>query len=114
MLHILWSLMLVLLFAVNGACSKSTNQRGDSRPRKTVEERFAEKDADKDGKLSLQEFKGGATQPDQIARLDKAFKDADTDHNGSLSLDEYKVYQEKRRSERRGGGGRYGPMGGKM
>jgi hypothetical protein len=106
MSRILLSLALALLVAMGSACAKSPSQRGSSRPGKTVEERFAEMDVNKDGKLSLQEFRGHATQADHIAILDNAFKAADTNHDGFLSLDEYEAYVEKTRSERSGRWGR--------
>jgi Ca2+-binding EF-hand superfamily protein len=106
MSRILLSLTLALLVAMGSACAKSPSQRGNSRPRKTVEDRFAEMDVNKDGKLSLQEFRGHATQADHIAILDNEFKAADANHDGFLSLDEYKAYVEKSRSGRWGRRGR--------
>ena len=105
MSRILLSLTLALLVAMGSACAKSPSQKGNSRPRQTVEERFAALDVNKDGKLSLQEFRGHATQADHIAILDNDFKAADTNHDGFLSLDEYKADAEKSRSGR---GGRRG------
>ena len=58
MSRILLSLTLALLVAMGGACAKSPSQRGNSRPRKTVEERFAVMDVNKDGKLSLTGVQG--------------------------------------------------------
>ena len=106
MSRILLSLTLALLVATVGACAKSASQSDGPRPRKTVEERFAEMDVNKDGKLSQQEFRGHATQADDIAILDKLFRAADTNHDGFLSLDEYKADAEKSRSGR---GGMRGP-----
>ena len=102
MSRILWSLTLVLSVAMLRACAKSAGQRRDPRPRKTVEEQFAALDVNKDGKLSLQEYRGHATRAEDIAILDNEFKAADTNHDGFLSLDEYKAYLEKSRSERWG------------
>ena len=59
-------------------------------------------DVNKDGKLSLQEFRGHATQADHIAILDNEFKAADTNHDGFLSLDEYKAYLRKDSQRTRG------------
>ena len=109
MSRILLSLTMAVLVTMVCACAKNASPRGQPRPRKTVEERFAELDVNKDGKLSLQEFLGHATQPDHIEILEKAFKDADTNHDGFLSLDEYKAYAEKVAG---GGGADKAPMGG--
>jgi hypothetical protein len=110
------NLTMALLVALGGACAKSANkethQRGNRPPRKTSEQRFAEFDTNKDGKLSLQEFRGKATQAEHIAILDNDFRAADTNHDGFLSLDEYKAYLEKIRSNSRGGWGGGGRMGG--
>jgi Ca2+-binding EF-hand superfamily protein len=105
------SLTMAVSLVVGGACGKSASQRGNSRHRQTIEERFAQLDTNKDGKLSFQEFKATETQPAEIARLQKQFQDVDTNHDGSLSLDESKAYFEKMRSQRRGGLGRYGATG---
>ena len=61
-------------------------------------------DVNKDGKLSLQEFRGHATQADHIAILDNEFKAADTNHDGFLSLDEYRAYLETVAANAGGGG----------
>jgi Ca2+-binding EF-hand superfamily protein len=109
MSRILWSLALALLVTIGGACEKSVSPRGDSRHRSTAEEGFSQLDTNKDGKLSMQEFRGKATRAEDIAILDNEFNAADTNHDGFLSLDEYKAYFQKIHGDRRG---RNGPRGG--
>jgi hypothetical protein len=107
MSRIVLSPAMALLVVVGGGCSKSASPKAHPRPRKTVEDRFAELARNKDGKLSLQEFRGKATQPEHIATLDNAFRVADANHDGFLNLDEYKADLEKNRGGGRRGGGRF-------
>jgi hypothetical protein len=75
-------------------------QRGGERgERKTPEERFAEMDVNKDGKLVKEELKG---------RMAENFDKIDTNKDGSISLEEIK---NARPAGGRPGGGR--PGGGK-
>lgn len=74
-----------------------SGERGGER--KTPEERFAEMDVNKDGKLVKEELKG---------RMAENFARIDTNEDGSISLEELK---KARPSGGRPGGGR--PGGGK-
>lgn len=49
---------------------------------------FSRRDADGDGKLTLDEFKTGMKDRG-LARAEQRFKKIDTDGNGSISLEEF-------------------------
>ncbi|NBP79945.1 EF-hand domain-containing protein [bacterium] len=49
---------------------------------------FSRKDADGDGKLTLDEFKAGMKEP-AVAKADQRFKKIDADGNGTVSLKEF-------------------------
>lgn len=51
---------------------------------------FSRKDADGDGKLSLDEFKAGMPEK-ALAKADNRFKKLDTNGDGSLSLEEFEA-----------------------
>lgn len=51
---------------------------------------FARKDADKDGFLTLDEFKTGMKEP-AVEKAPKRFQKVDTNGDGKLSLDEFKT-----------------------
>ena len=97
MLRVLLSLALAL--SVGTVFAQDGKKKDAPKPKKTVEQRFADKDTDKDGKLSLAEFKGKATKADQIEKLEKAFKALDTNKDGSLSLDEFKAHAKAKKAD---------------
>ena len=49
---------------------------------------FSRRDADGDGKLTLDEFKAGMKEP-AVAKADQRFKKIDADGNGTVSLKEF-------------------------
>lgn len=51
---------------------------------------FARKDTNKDGALTLEEFKAGL-ETKVLENAEKRFKKIDTDGDGKLSLDEFKA-----------------------
>ena len=61
-------------------------------------ERFQKADANKDGKLSLDEFKTMSKKPD--AEAEKMFKAADTDNDGFLTPAELKAARQKRAAQK--------------
>lgn len=93
MLRILLSLAIALSLAVGAAYAKGAKQKNlAAKGKKTVEERFADMDANKDGKVSLDEFKAKFPKPEAA---EKVFKAMDADNDGSLTLDELKAHAEK-------------------
>ena len=102
MLRILLSMALATLVAVGTSYAQEGGKKegGKRPPRKTAEERFKDLDANKDGKLTLDELKGKATEPKQIERREKMFKDMDANGDGAVTLEEYKAFFEKMRAER--------------
>lgn len=61
-------------------------------------ERFEKADSNKDGKLSLDEFKTSRNKPN----AEELFKAADTDKDGFLSPAELKAFHEARKAARKG------------
>jgi Ca2+-binding EF-hand superfamily protein len=64
--------------------------RAADKPAPDPEKLFARRDADKDGSLSLEEFKKGLKDR-ALETADKRFKKLDTDGNGRISLEEFKA-----------------------
>lgn len=73
---------------------KGCKERGKGRKM----ERFEKADANKDGKLSLDEFKTICAKPN----AEELFKGADTDKDGFLSPAELKAFHEARKAARKG------------
>jgi hypothetical protein len=59
-----------------------------------AETRFKRLDKDKDGKLTLEEFKGKRTG-DMLAKAEGQFKKMDKDSDGKVTLEEFKAGQPK-------------------
>lgn len=58
---------------------------------------FARKDTNKDGVLTLEEFKAGL-ETKVLENAEKRFKKLDTDSDGKLSLDEFKAGRPEKKS----------------
>ncbi len=54
--------------------------------------KFEKRDSDKNGSLSLDEFKSGAKDP---AKAEKAFKNKDANNDGGITLEEFSAKKEK-------------------
>jgi Ca2+-binding EF-hand superfamily protein len=90
MLRILLSLAVALSVIAGTAYAKAP--KNAPKPKKTIEDRFNDMDANKDGKVSLDEFKAKFPKPELA---EKVFKKMDADGDGSLTLEEYKTAIEK-------------------
>lgn len=84
------SFMFVALFACAGIAMAQTGADGETR--RVRGDHFAERDSNKDGKISLAEWQ----QADQV-RQKKLFERIDADRNGLLTREEI----QKRRGDRR-------------
>ena len=63
---------------------------GEEKKAPDPEKVFARKDADKDGSLTLEEFKAGM-KPEGAEKAAKRFGKLDANGDGKLSLDEFKA-----------------------
>ena len=64
-------------------------------PRHDPGARFAKKDTNGDGKLSIEEFKAGMPE-DKAAKADEIFAKIDADKDGAITKEEMKAAHEKR------------------
>jgi len=78
-----------LLVAVTAALLAAPVSAAD-KPAPDPEKAFKRKDANGDGKLSLDEFKTGMKDK-ALDNADKRFKRLDTDGDGAVSLEEFKA-----------------------
>ncbi|MBB5033237.1 EF-hand domain-containing protein [Prosthecobacter vanneervenii] len=88
------ALSAVTSFAADGDAPKKPE--GDKgKPKMTPEQMFTKKDADKDGKLSKEEFLKGAKD---AAKAEAAFTAKDKDKDGSLSKEEFTAAPKKKKA----------------
>ena len=83
--------ILAALIAAAGfqAYAEDAPPEGPRGPRPPPGEFFAKKDADKDGKLTLAEFKTGMPE-ERAAKADEIFKKVDAKCDGSIDKEEMK------------------------
>jgi len=96
MWRVILLLTLVLALTLGTVFAQEGRKKGPPKDKPSIEEKFNRLDADKDGKLSLEEFKGKATKPEQIQRREKIFKMMDTNQDGFVTLEEFKAFHSKR------------------
>ena len=89
------------------AYAEDAPPEGPRGPRPPPGEFFAKKDADKDGKLTLAEFKTGMPE-EMVAKADEIFKKIDANGDGGITPEEMKEHRPPRGGP--GGEGR-GPGG---
>lgn len=86
------ALSAVTSFAAEGDAPKKPE--GDKgKPKMTPEEMFTKKDADKDGKISKEEFLKGSKD---AAKSEATFTKKDKDKDGSLSKEEFTAAPKKK------------------
>jgi hypothetical protein len=88
---------LSLLFALSFAASVSYAET----PQERQAQQFTEMDDNKDGKVSLEEFKAHYTRKGSEEAKEAAFKAADTDGDGTWSLKEYQAYRGKAKATKK-------------
>lgn len=89
---------IIALLAASGFTAFAKEGGGAPGGDKPKHERptFEKVDADKDGKITLDEFKASAPKLDP-AKAEEIFKKKDTDANGSLSKEEYEKRSEHKK-----------------
>lgn len=92
------SLILLLTFSLNMGFAED---KAKDKKEKTPEQRFAAKDKDDDGKLSLEEFVGKKEGEDK-EKATKMFGRKDKDGDGSLTLEEFKAKAGKKGGKKGG------------
>jgi Ca2+-binding EF-hand superfamily protein len=85
------ALSAVTSFAADGDAKKP---EGKVKPKLTPEEMFMKKDADKDGKISKEEYVKGAKD---AAKSEAAFANKDKDKDGFLSKEEFTAAPKKKK-----------------
>ena len=80
----IWLLFFAALAVVGSTAAAAPGKQDD--PQK----RFARKDTNSDGFLTLEEFKAGLKDK-ALEKADKRFKKSDSDGDGKLSFDEFKA-----------------------
>jgi len=89
------STTLATAFTVSLTLMGSALCQAQDAPRKgpDSQKKFNKLDADKNGSISLEEFKAAAKNPD---KADKQFAKLDADKNGSISLEELSAARAKK------------------
>ncbi len=88
------TLAILALSAVTSFGADAAKKEGD-KPKMTPEEMFTKKDADKDGKISKEEFLKGSKD---AAKSEASFAKKDADKDGSLSKEEFTAAPKKKKA----------------
>jgi Ca2+-binding EF-hand superfamily protein len=96
---ILATLALSTAFALAADEKPATGAKGGEGKKRDPEEAFKKLDTNKDGSVSLEEFKAGPMGKRNPDKVDEFFKKRDKDASGSLSLEEFKAERPKKNKE---------------
>jgi len=98
------SMALTFAVATSMAFAQDADKKKErpKKPKKTFEEVFKAKDANNDGKLSFDEFKGKATKPEILEKIEKRFKRLDRDGDKALTIEEAKAKPQKKAGPKKG------------
>ena len=112
MLRLLLTFALTLVIGLGAAYAQDTSKKPPQKPqRQNVEEIFKNKDSNKDGKLSKEEFMKGVPEARKAA-MEKRFTAMDTDKDGIVTKEEIKAAF-KKMQERHAKDGQNKEKGGK-
>ncbi|MGI8604386.1 MAG: EF-hand domain-containing protein [Verrucomicrobiales bacterium] len=78
---------------------KPQQPENPERPRGNPDEAFKKLDIDKDGSISLEEYKASPRAKSAPDRAENSFKRRDKDSDGKLSLDEFKARGQRREKD---------------
>lgn len=87
------TLAILALAAVTSFGADTPKKPEGDKPKMTPEEMFTKKDADKDGKVSKEEYLKGSKD---AAKSEASFAKKDTDKDGSLSKAEFTAAPKKK------------------
>ncbi|OYW78056.1 MAG: hypothetical protein B7Z37_00885 [Verrucomicrobia bacterium 12-59-8] len=84
------------ILALSAVTSFAAEGDAPKKPKMSPEEMFTKKDADKDGKISKEEFLKGSKD---AAKSETAFTAKDKDKDGSLSKEEFTAAPKKKKKD---------------
>jgi len=82
----------VWFLSVGGLCAQDAPKKKEAvkKAEARAQEQFKKLDADGDGQLTLEEFKGKRKRPEALAQAEEFFKLIDRDEDQKLSFEEFK------------------------
>jgi Ca2+-binding EF-hand superfamily protein len=98
MRYLIGLLAAVVLFGATTAQAAKPKPRPKAKAPRTPEQRFTKFDANKDGKLTLEEFVGRRTG-DEKQKAENQFRKRDKDADGAVSADEFKATIKKKKNK---------------
>ncbi len=94
-MKVITPLLAILALSAVTSFGADAPKKPDDKPKMTPEEMFTKKDADKDGKLSKEEFLKGAKD---AAKAEAGFTAKDKDKDGSISKEEFTAAPKKKKA----------------
>lgn len=83
-----WVSLCALTVGLVGAAALPVSAAEKEKKPRDPAKIFSRRDADGDGKVTLEEFKAGMKEP-ALAKAEQRFKKIDADGNGTVSLEEF-------------------------